>query len=169
MLGKNIWRNAPTMILLFEFSDAEVETKNGSTKLSGIAYRWDRPTKNNRQYSESLLESATSDLRAKIKDGNAYGTLGHYEDQLAHDKISHVVESLRKSNSDCCWHAKVKLLDTPYGRIAKTLSESASLGFSSRMLGTVSHKNGIDHVNEGAKFMSLDLVGDPANRSFAKS
>src|SRR5262249_5379362 len=118
------------MILLLEYSDAQVETKNGTTKLSGVAYRWDRPTKNNRLYSENILESATSDLREKIKDGNCFGTLGHYAEGLAHDKISHVVESLRKSNSDCCWHAKVKLLDTPAGRIAKTLSESGTLGFS---------------------------------------
>src|SRR5262249_52780849 len=137
--------------------------------LGGIAYRWDRPTKNNRQYSEQILESATHDLRQKIKDGNAYGTLGHYTEGLAHDKISHIVESLRKSNADCCWHAKVKLLETPAGRIAKTLSESGTLGFSSRSLGTTTRRNGVDHVNEGMKILSLDLVGDPANGEFTKS
>lgn len=158
--------NHDTVAWIFRWS---VETKNGTTKLSGVAYRWDKPTKNNRLYSESILESATSDLREKIKGGHCFGTLGHYAEGLAHDKISHVVESLRKSNADCCWHAKVKLLDTPAGRIAKTLSESANLGFSSRSVGNVTHHNGIDHVNEGMKILSLDLVGDPANGEFAKS
>src|SRR5262249_17842569 len=169
MLGRNIWSKKPAMILLLEYSDASVETKNGSTKLSGIAYRWDKPTKNNRLYSESILESATQDLREKIKGGHCFGTLGHHSEGLRHDSISHLVESLRKSNSDCCWHAKVKLLDTPAGRIAKTLSESGSLGFSSRSLGTCTRRNNIDHVNEGMKILSLDLVGDPANGEFAKA
>src|SRR5262249_10828904 len=35
--------------------------------------------------------------------------------------------------------------------------------------GQVSRKNGIDHVMEGAKIMSLDIVGDPANGEFARS
>jgi hypothetical protein len=59
---------------------------------------------------------------------------------------------------------RAKILDTPMGRIVKALiEEGASLGVSSRGLGSLKEKNGINEVQEDFMLATAaDIVADPS-------
>src|SRR5215472_7529570 len=106
--------NITKMTLLVEYAAAESD----GDRLVGVAIKSNFRNSNNRWYPREMMEGAVADLRTKIESKTAFGTLGHTSDaNLEHDKVSHLVESVRRNGDD--WIAKVKLLDTPYGNIAK--------------------------------------------------
>ena len=61
------------------------------------------------------------------------------------------------------WMGKVKLLDTPSGNILKGLLKSGvMLGISSRGVGSVKNKNGLDVVQEDFELIAFDFVSSPS-------
>jgi len=65
------------MILLFEYSDAKVHNEKKGCYVEGcIARAGLPPNRNNRVYSENVLSEAMEELHEKVKNGNAYGSLG---------------------------------------------------------------------------------------------
>ena len=73
-----------------------------------------------------------------------------------------MITSLREDGSN--YIGKAKILDTPMGNIVKTLiDEGASLGVSSRGLGTLKEKNGINEVQDDFVLSTAaDIVADPS-------
>ena len=59
---------------------------------------------------------------------------------------------------------KAKILDTPYGKIVKALiDEGAQLGVSSRGLGSIVEKNGVNLVQDDFMLSTAaDIVADPS-------
>jgi len=77
--------------------------------------------------------------------------------QINIDRISHVIESLVME--DNVGRGVARLIDTPMGRIAKTLvSEGIILGMSTRGVGSL---NG-DRVGEEFQLLTVDLVLEPS-------
>ena len=78
------------------------------------------------------------------------------------DRVSHMITSLKEDGNN--WVGKAKIMDTPMGRIVKELiSEGAQLGVSSRGLGSLKERNGINEVQ--GDFMlatAADIVADPS-------
>ena len=73
-----------------------------------------------------------------------------------------MITSLREDGSN--YIGKAKILDTPMGNIVKNLiDEGASLGVSSRGLGTLKEKNGINEVQDDFVLSTAaDIVADPS-------
>ena len=73
-----------------------------------------------------------------------------------------MIVSLKEDGNN--WIGKAKIMDTPMGRIVKELiSEGAQLGVSSRGLGSLKERNGINEVQ--GDFMlatAADIVADPS-------
>ena len=92
------------------------------------------------------------------------GELGHPEGPTVNlDRVSHKIVSLKESGSN--FVGKAKILDTPMGRIAKSLiGEGVRLGVSSRGMGSIRQtKEGINVVE--SDFMlatAADIVADPS-------
>jgi hypothetical protein len=85
------------------------------------------------------------------------------------EKISHVIESVRRRGND--WIGTVKLIDQGAGKIAKSILEAGGkLGFSTKSVGEIErHKSGeYDVIKPGLKIHSIDLVGEPSSGEFAK-
>ena len=60
-------------------------------------------------------------------------------------------------------YGKAKLLDTPMGKIAKNfIEEGVGLGVSSRGLGSIKEKNGINEVQDDFHLVGVDIVSDPS-------
>ena len=54
-------------------------------------------------------------------------------------------------------------MDTPYGKIVKNLiDEGANLGVSSRGMGSLKTKNGINEVQKDFMLAAVDIVSDPS-------
>jgi len=80
--------------------------------------------------------------------------------EVSPDRISHLIEKLEWQGNDLV--GKAKIIDTPMGKIAKTLLKEGRIGISSRGLGTVNETD--SYVNDDYFMITWDLVIDPSNQ-----
>lgn len=100
------------------------------------------PTRNGRRYSEELWENVFNNdiMKEKFNNKVMYGELGHPEDreQVDLEKVAICMPEPPKKDEDGKLIAYFDILDTPNGRILKTLYDYGStLGISSRGTGDV--------------------------------
>ncbi len=78
------------------------------------------------------------------------------------ERVSHMIKELRQDGNN--FIGKAKIMDTPYGKIVKNLmDEGARLGVSSRGLGTLEEKNGVNYVGKDFRLVTAaDIVADPS-------
>lgn len=152
------------MKLITESLDVEflLEEVNGkkSYYIEGPFIQMDVKNRNGRNYPKAnIYEEVTRYIAEKIDHRNSFGELGHPSGPTINlDRASHMIMSLKEHGND--WIGKAKLIDTPMGRIAKTLlDEGAKLGVSSRGLGTV--KGGVVQ-NDFKLATPADIVADPS-------
>lgn len=132
--------------------------------ISGIFLQANVRNKNNRIYPNEIMEREVIRYTNEyILKRRAFGELGHPEGPSINlDRVSHLIESLTRDGSN--WIGKAKILDTPNGKIVKAMIEDgAQLGVSSRGVGSLTNKNGVNHV--GDDFMlstAADIVADPS-------
>jgi len=98
------------------------------------------PTRNGRKYSEQLWENVFNNpiMQEKIKNGVCFGELGHPEDRTEIDmsKVAVCMPEAPKKDKEGHLIGYFDILDTPNGRILKTLCDYGStLGISSRGTG----------------------------------
>lgn len=101
-----------------------------------------RPTRNGRKYSEELWEKVFDNpiMKEKFQNKVMYGELGHPEDRTEVDmtKVAVCMPEAPKKDKDGHLIGYFDILDTPNGRILKTLCDYGStLGVSSRGTGDV--------------------------------
>ena len=99
-----------------------------------------------------------------IKTNRAYGELGHPDGPTINlERVSHMIKSLTKEGTN--YIGKAKVMDTPYGKIVKSLiDEGAQLGVSSRGMGTLKQSNeGVNEVQGDFMLATAgDIVADPS-------
>jgi hypothetical protein len=73
-----------------------------------------------------------------------------------------MIKDLRQEGTN--YVGKAKILDTPYGKIVKNLiDEGAKLGVSSRGLGSLKARNGVNMVQDDFYLATAaDIVADPS-------
>ena len=115
----------------------KMEMANGTLYLSGRLQTADKKNGNGRKYPEKVLRREMDNYMTIVKDNRATGELDHPDDSVINLKnVSHMV-------TDCWWEGKdvmgkIKVLNTPSGRILKDLiNAGVKLGISSRGLGSV--------------------------------
>ena len=120
--------------------------------------------KNGRVYPQGVLarEVAKYDEH-HIQKGRALGELGHPEGPSINlDRVSHKIESLKEDGNNFIGRAKI--LETPMGNIAKNLlDEGVRLGVSSRGMGSLKEKDGVNFVADDFMLATAaDIVADPS-------
>ena len=99
-----------------------------------------------------------------VSKGRALGELGHPEGPTVNlDRVSHKITSLRQEGNN--FIGKAQLLETPMGKIAKSLiGEGVTLGVSSRGVGSLREDNkGCKVVGEDFMLATAaDIVADPS-------
>ena len=136
----------------------EVEGKK-IFRLKGPFLEADIENKNGRVYSKDILVREVKEfVEGKIKKNRSMGELDHPENpQINLERVSHIIESLEMK--DNVGYGCAKLIDTPMGRIAKTLvDEGIIVGMSTRGVGTLDGKT----VKEDYKLITVDIVADPS-------
>ena len=119
--------------------------------------------KNGRIYTQAVLESAVNSYKKDfIEQGRAFGELGHPESPTVNlDRVSHMMKTLTFEGNVCI--GKAKILNTPMGKIAEGLiTDGARLGVSSRGMGSLEDRNGINYVKNDFMLSAVDIVADPS-------
>ena len=141
---------------------------NGADKkmfIEGIFLQGDICNRNGRMYPmETLSREVNRYTEAFVNKGRALGELGHPDGPTVNlDRVSHKIISLTFEGTNC--RGKAQLLETPMGKIAKSLiSEGVCLGVSSRGVGSLKMTNE-GHKIVGEDFMlatAADIVADPS-------
>ena len=143
------------------------ETKNKNKPnvfIEGVFLQSDLKNKNGRIYPREIMQREVARyVKENIDTKRAYGELGHPDGPTVNlDRVSHMITSLKEDGSNYIGRAKV--MDTPMGKIVKELiSEGAQLGVSSRGLGSLKERNGINEVQDDFMLATAaDIVADPS-------
>lgn len=124
----------------------------------------ERKNRNGRLYEYNTMKKEVSRYNEEyINKNRAFGELGHPDSPTINlDRVSHMITSLREDGNQ--WIGKAKILDTPMGKIAKSLIESgAQLGVSSRGMGSLKNVNGVNIVQPDFYLATAaDIVADPS-------
>lgn len=125
-----------------KLTESEMKSRGILGRLVGVCADFINPTRNGRKYSEQLWENVFNNpiMQEKIKNKVCYGELGHPADRAEIDpeKIAVVLSEQPVKNKQGQLEAVFDILDTPNGRILKTLCDYGStLGISSRGQGDI--------------------------------
>jgi hypothetical protein len=145
-----------------------VEAANGKKDLfiEGIFMQTNLRNKNGRVYPKTMMEQKVADYISEyIQTNRAMGELEHpATPQINLDRVSHIITDLRFEGNDIIGRAKI--LDTPCGNIARGLIEGGvQLGVSSRGVGSISSRGGINEVQDDFRLATVDLVANPSAKS----
>ena len=142
------------------------EEKEGKKNyfIEGIFLQAELKNRNGRMYPQKTLarEVAKYD-ESYIKSGRALGELGHPDGPSINlDRVSHKIESLKEDGNNFIGRAKI--LDTPNGKIAKSLlDEGVRLVVSSRGMGSIRKEDNCNVVMDDFMLATAaDIVADPS-------
>ena len=152
-----------------EISDVKFITEGKGSKkkmyIEGVFLQGDLKNRNGRMYPvQTLAKEVNRYNEAFVAKGRALGELGHPDGPTVNlDRVSHKITSLRQEGNN--FVGKAQLLETPMGKIAKSLlDEGVTLGVSSRGVGSLRESNNGCKV-VGEDFMlatAADIVADPS-------
>ena len=133
--------------------------------IEGVFLQGDIKNRNGRMYPvQTLAKEVGRYNESFVKKGRALGELGHPEGPTVNlDRVSHKITSLRQEGNN--FVGKAQLLETPMGKIAKSLiSEGVTLGVSSRGVGSLKEdSDGCKVVGEDFMLATAaDIVADPS-------
>ena len=138
-------------------------------RLVGIIADFKNPTRNGRRYTEELWDKTFDDpiVKEKIENRCILGELGHPADRQETDieKVAICLAEMPKKGNDGKLHGVFDILDTPNGRILKTLCDyGCNIGVSSRGGGdTFEDYDGNETVDPSTyEFECFDAVLLPA-------
>jgi len=151
-----------------EVTNAEylIEEKNGKKeyKIRGVFLQSNVKNRNGRVYPrEILVREVNRYTKEFINKNRAFGELGHPDGPTVNlERVCHMVKSLTPDGDNFIGEAKI--IDTPYGKIVKGLiDEGAQLGVSSRGMGSIVARNGVNYVKDDFYLATAaDIVADPS-------
>ena len=160
------------MKLIREFTESVkylVETPKGETSktyfIEGVFLQGEIKNRNGRIYPMDVMKKEVERYtKENIEKNRAYGELGHPDSPTINlDRVSHMIKELKLDGNN--YVGKAKIMDTPYGKIVKSLiDEGANLGVSSRGMGSLRAKSdGTQLVQDDFMLATAgDIVADPS-------
>ena len=142
----------------------EKEDGKKDYKIKGIFMKADIKNRNGRVYPMEVLNKEVKRYNKEyINEKRAFGELGHPDGPTVNlERASHMITALYPDGKNYIGEAKI--LSTPMGGIVKNLmDEGAKLGVSSRGMGSLDQKNGVNYVrNDFYLATAADIVADPS-------
>jgi hypothetical protein len=142
------------------------EEKDGIKNLyiSGPFLVAETKNRNGRVYKTDILKREVERYNEEyVQKNRAFGELGHPDSPTINlDRVSHLITNLKQEGNQ--WIGKAKILETPMGKIAKSLMEGgATLGVSSRGMGSLKNEGGVNVVQDDYYLATAaDIVADPS-------
>jgi hypothetical protein len=149
-----------------ESVDILVEENDGKKTLyiQGPFLQAEVVNRNKRCYPlATMMKEVTRYSDEFVLKGRALGELGHPDGPTINlDRVSHKIVELRQEGNN--FIGKAQILSTPMGKIASSLlGEGVKLGVSSRGMGSIFQREGINYVGEDFMLATAaDIVADPS-------
>jgi hypothetical protein len=151
-----------------QIEDVQVltEEKDGKKLLyiEGVFLQSELKNRNGRMYPFDILNREVSRYTEEyVKTKETLGELGHPDGPTVNlDRVSHRITELRTEGHN--FYGKAQILDTPMGRIAKSLlEEGVQLGVSSRGMGSIDKREDVAIVRDDFMLTTAaDIVADPS-------
>lgn len=136
--------------------------EDGAMFLSGVMQRADAQNGNGRVYPRAILEREMSNYQKLIKERRALGELDHPDQAVINlANASHLVTESWWDGNDVM--GKIQILNTPSGKILRSLVESGvTLGISSRGMGSVTENAQGTIVEDDFNLVCFDMVSEPS-------
>jgi len=132
--------------------------------IEGVFLQGEIKNRNGRMYPVTTLAKEVGRYNESfVQKGRALGELGHPDGPTVNlDRVSHKIVRLEQKGNN--FIGKAQLLETPMGKIAKSLiSEGVTLGVSSRGVGSIREdRSGCKVVGEDFMLATADIVADPS-------
>lgn len=144
----------------------EEDKKTGEKQyfLEGIFMQAEKQNRNGRVYPRDILgKEAERYNQNYVQKNRAFGELGHPDSPTINlDRVSHMITKLYPDGNN--FIGKAKILDTPNGKIVKSLLDGgATLGVSTRGVGSLKPHNGYQMVQPDFHLATAaDIVADPS-------
>jgi len=140
-------------------------------KILGLQ-KYDTPNKNGRIYPENILKRENEKYQTLIKKGSALNELNHPTSSLIDlDRVSHsiletwwdgkILMGKIKLFTSPAWK-KMGIVSTKGDQAAMLLMNGATLGISSRGVGSLKNIKGQNIVQEDFELVCFDLVSSPS-------
>ena len=145
-----------------QYLEEKKEAGGSNLYIEGIFMQADKQNKNGRMYPRGIMEKEVSRYQDLIREKRSLGELGHPPNPTINlNQVSHLITELRMDGSNVI--GKAKILGTPMGKIAENfIREGVSLGVSSRGVGSLKERNGINEVQDDFHLATVDIVADPS-------
>ena len=132
--------------------------------IEGIFLQAEKKNRNGRVYPVGILRNEVDKYVGEFVEQNrAFGELGHPDGPTVNlERVSHMITELYEDGNN--FIGKAKIMETPYGKIVgNLLSEGAKLGVSSRGMGSVKERAGVNYVQDDFSLATAaDIVADPS-------
>ena len=132
--------------------------------IEGVFLQSELRNRNGRVYPFEVLQREVNRYNEEyVKTKRALGELGHPDGPTVNlDRVSHRITELRAEGNN--FMGKAQILDTPMGKIAKSLlGEGVQLGVSSRGMGSIDRREDTAYVMDDFMLATAaDIVADPS-------
>jgi hypothetical protein len=132
--------------------------------IEGVFLQSELKNRNGRVYPFAVLEKEVNRYNEEyVKTKRALGELGHPDGPTVNlDRVSHRITDLHAEGNN--FIGKAQILDTPMGKIAKSLlGEGVQLGVSSRGMGSIDKREDTSYVMDDFMLATAaDIVADPS-------
>ena len=147
-----------------EFITEDKDNGKKDYKIRGIFMQSDIKNRNGRVYPQEVLAKEVAKYNKNfISQNRAFGELGHPDGPTVNlERVSHMITKLAPDGKNFIGEAKI--METPMGKIVKNLmDEGATLGVSSRGMGSLEQRNGANYVKDDFYLATAgDIVADPS-------
>ena len=135
---------------------------DGGMILSGIMQMTETRNGNGREYMHETMVREVKNYQKLVKERRALGELDHPDDSVINLKnASHMVTEIWMEGKNVM--GKIKVLDTPSGKILKELvNGGVTVGVSSRGMGSVREEAGRTIVEDDFQLICFDMVSEPS-------
>ena len=135
---------------------------DGGMILTGCMQKFNTVNGNGRVYPESVLRREMKNYEKLVKENRALGELDHPDNSvISLERCSHMITQVWWEGNAVM--GKARVLDTPSGKILRSLVESGvTLGISSRGMGSVTESNGQTVVEDDFQLICFDFVSEPS-------
>jgi len=158
------------MKLIAEYIEQDIEmvteAREGGGKnhyIEGVFAQAEQKNRNGRVYPRATMEKAVDKyVTEQVKTKRAVGELNHPEGPTVNlDKVSHLITDLNWDGDNVV--GKAKILETPMGQIVKGLIDGGvRVGVSTRGMGSLENRNGVNYVKDDFVLNTVDIVQDPS-------
>ena len=130
--------------------------------MKGVLQKADTLNQNGRVYPISVLEREVRNYQKFIAENRALGELDHPDSSVINLKnVSHLIKEAYIDKNVV--YGTVEVLDTPSGKILKSLVESSvKLGISSRGVGSTKKQGDYHVVQDDFQLICWDYVSEPS-------